>query len=244
MLLLVLMTQCRGHVKHFELLNLRMVQTTHSACQLRPSCQRLSGATIRSGPWRYVNVEAVQVLKLGVTGSHQHCSACTNHALQYQGPARHTASSVMMSDHRCLCMLQVAALPPPDVAEVAALDQELLAMEAVLADLQQRLQTEGCDSPIADKQLTTESQPAQAVVPDAKQALLPAETRTAQAQCKPGLPDATVSSKQDSTECCGAQKPGASRQKVAPDHAWQPTPCATSGSLADIDAMMQARGYR
>lgn len=142
-------------------------------------------------------------------------------------------------------MLQVIALPPPDEADMAALDQEVLAMEAVLADLQQRLQTEGCFVPNADKQLIVESQPIQAVVPPAQQALLPAENRTAQAQCKqPGLADATMSSKQDSTDCCRAQKPGANQQDVVSDHARQAMPCGTAGSLADIDAVMQARGYR
>ena len=142
-------------------------------------------------------------------------------------------------------MLQVAALPPPDVAGLAALDQEVLALEAVLSDLQQRLQTEGCDVPNADKHLTMESHQMQAAVPTAEQALLPSETGTAQPQCKPpGLPDATVSSKQDSTDCCGAQKPGAGHQNVAPDHARQAMLCGTAESLADIDAVMQARGYR
>ena len=139
-------------------------------------------------------------------------------------------------------MLQVAALPSPDEADMAALDQEVLAMEAVLADLQQRLQTEGCVEHNADKQLIVGSQPIQAVVPAA---MLPAETRTEQTQCKqPGMPDATVSSKQDSTDCCRAQKPSAVQQSVAPDHARQAMLCCTAGSLADIDAVMQARGYR
>lgn len=142
-------------------------------------------------------------------------------------------------------MLQVAASPPSDVAGLAALDQEVLALEAVLADVQQRLQTEGCDVPNADKQLTMESHQMQAVVPAAEQALLPAETGTAQAQCKqPGVPDATVTCKHDSPDCCCAQKPIAGQQKVAPDHARQAMLCGTAGSLADIDAVMQARGYR
>ena len=142
-------------------------------------------------------------------------------------------------------MLQVAALPPPDMVEIAVLDQEVLVMEAVLADLQQRLQTEGCDIPSADKQLTMEKKPTQAAIPSVEQALLVAETGTVTAQCKlPGLPDAAVASKQDSPDCCGAQQPGAGQQEVASGYARQAMLCSTAGSLADIDAVMQARGYR
>ena len=137
-------------------------------------------------------------------------------------------------------MLQVAALPSPDAAEMAAMDQELLAIEATLADLQEHLLSQGYDVCSADKQLTSVSQPSGSAVPTAQQLLLLVETGTARARCKPtGSPDTIVSSKQTSTHEEAAQQPVAGQQNVAPHLL-----CGTDRSLADIDAVMQVRGYR
>lgn len=142
-------------------------------------------------------------------------------------------------------MLQVAALSPPDVAEMAAMDVERLAMEAVLADLRQCLQAMSCDVSHVDKQPTVGSQTVKAVSA-AQQAASSAQVETAQAQCEaPQLPVTTVSSRNASTDCCVAQEPGAGQQNATnPNPTRQAMLCGTAESLADIDAVMQARGYR
>lgn len=122
------------------------------------------------------------------------------------------------------------------------MDVELLALEAVLADLRQCLQTAGCDVFDVDKQPTVGSQPANAVLA-AQQAAPRAKTGPAQAQCKlPQLPVTTMSSRNASTDCCVAQEPDGGQQNANPTR--QAMLYGTAESLADIDAVMQARGYR
>lgn len=142
-------------------------------------------------------------------------------------------------------MLQVAALSPPDMTGRAAMDVELLAMEAVLADLRQCLQTGGCDVSHVDEQPTVGSQTANAVSA-AKQATSSANPGTAQAQYElPQVPITTVFGRNASTDRCGTQEPDAGQQNATkPNPTRQAMLCGTAESLADIDAVMQARGYR
>lgn len=125
------------------------------------------------------------------------------------------------------------------------MDVELLAMEAVLADLRQCLQTAGCEVSHVDKQPTAGSQTVKAVSA-AEQAASPAKTGAAQVQCEPPqLPATTVSSRNASTDCCVAQEPDAGQQNTTkPNPTRQAMLCGTAESLAEIDAVMQARGYR
>ena len=137
--------------------------------------------------------------------------------------------------------LQVAALPPPDEAENADLTHELLMIEAVLADLKKRLKSKGNDAP--DMQLNpglsasptgamTQGQPEAAAEPNsisrANNVLGDASTGK-QSKCP------------DSSE----------RQQLQPGGRMLPSEMAahsmfdgTDRSLGDIDAVMQARGYR
>ena len=122
------------------------------------------------------------------------------------------------------------------------MDMELLAMEAGLADLQQGLQAAGRDVSHVDGQPTVGSQVVK-TVSAAKQTDSSAQTGTAQAQCElPRLPVTIVSSRNASADRCVAQEPDAGQQNANPTR--QAMLCGTAESLADIDAVMQARGYR
>ena len=130
-----------------------------------------------------------------------------------------------MKVHFCLPGTQVAALPPPDEAEMAALEQELLALEAVMTDFQRLLHAEGYSLETADDAI----QIAQAAAASATHPLSAVSPRAAvmTAQSQPG-----DSAKQQ------VQLPEGHARGA------QALLCNTDNSLSAIDAMMQARGYR
>lgn len=125
------------------------------------------------------------------------------------------------------------------------MDHELNMMEAVLDDLQQCLQAEGYNVQTEDEQPTAASQPCRADVSAAQQAVSPAETGNVSAHCMPrGLSDSVALKKNTSTGCSQAHEASISQQVAIPHHAGHTICCGTDRSLADMDAVMLARGYR
>ena len=146
---------------------------------------------------------------------------------------------------RACPLVQVAALPPPDAKEIVAMGDELHIMEAVLHDLQERLEAEGYHLGNADKQAAAADRPLEAIASAAQRAVAPSGTGNAHAQCMPpGLLDTGALNKSTNTEGSQAEEPSSSQRDAAAQHAEQAMFCGTDRSLADMDAVMQARGYR
>ena len=140
--------------------------------------------------------------------------------------------------------LQVAAWPPPDEAETADLTQELLMIEAVLEDLRKRLKSKGHDAP--DMQLDTglSISPTGAVAQGQLEAACIASEAEAISQANNVLDDGLTSKQSkcpDSSERRQLQPWG---RMVPSEMAAHSMLDGTDRSLGDIDAVMQARGYR
>ena len=141
-------------------------------------------------------------------------------------------------------VMQITALPPPDAEESAALQQELLAMEAVLEDLRQRLQAEGYD--ISDLRQQPLASPNTAFMPLPTTQQCPVDQNsTIDAQtAKHALPSALPASMADNPDGISAEQAQTSMHSKFAQGAEMALPSGTDRSLAEIDAVMQARGYR
>ena len=141
-------------------------------------------------------------------------------------------------------MLQVAALPSPDEAQSAALDQELLAMKAVIDELQQRLQAEGYDVSKFEHQPAKPSAAVKTAIIQAT-AEEAAVLQPAQAEAlADALPDGVLSTKHVSQNGIDTQHLMASMINATTANAGKAMLGGADGTLAEIDAVMQARGYR
>ena len=131
-------------------------------------------------------------------------------------------------------MLQVSALPTPDEAEAAALDQELLMLDGALDDLRQRLQAHGYDVTNL-RQLPLEPSFAQNAV---------GMRRAAEGGPAQAIADAVRASEHISPT---ADKACPNKTGNVDDVLACAEPAmlsCTGGTLAGIDEDMQARGYR
>ncbi len=137
--------------------------------------------------------------------------------------------------------LQVAALPPPDEAETTELTHELLMIEAVLEDLRKRLKAKGNDAPDMQMDPGLLASPTGAVA----QGQPEAEKEPNFISRANNVLDDGLTSKQ-------SRSPDSSdRQQLQPGGCVLPSEMVlhsmldgTDRSLGDIDAVMQARGYR
>jgi len=144
--------------------------------------------------------------------------------------------------------LQVAALPPPDEAETADLTHELLMIEAVLEDTRKRLKSKGNDAPdmrldpglIASPTRTVaQGQPeAASVAPEAE-----AEPNSI-SQANNVLDDGLISKQSRCPDSSKRQQLQAGGHMLPSEMASHSMLDGTDRSLGDIDAVMQARGYR
>ncbi len=136
--------------------------------------------------------------------------------------------------------MQVAALPPPDEAETADLTHELLMIEAVLADLRKRLKSKGNDAPDMQMDPGLSISPTGAVAQGQPEEMGPNPISRANHVLDDGL-----TSKQsrcpDSSE---RQQLQSGRRMLPSEMASHSMLDGTDRSLGDIDAVMQARGYR
>ena len=153
-----------------------------------------------------------------------------------------------MEQIQACAALQVAALPPPDEAETTNLTHELLMIEAVLEDLRMRLKSKGNDAP--DMQLDTglSASPTGAVAqgqPEAVYVASEAEAEPNSNSQATNVLDDGLTSKQsrcpDSSEWQQLQSGGRMLPSEMISHSMLD---GTDRSLGDIDAAMQARGYR
>ncbi len=144
--------------------------------------------------------------------------------------------------------LQIAALPPPDEAETAVLTHELVMIEGVLEDLRKRLKSKGSDAPDMQMDPGLLASPTGTVA----QGQTAAACVAPEAEAEPNsispannVLDDGLTSKQ--SRCPDSSK----RQQLQSGGRMLPSEMAahsmlygTDRSLGDIDAVMQARGYR
>jgi hypothetical protein len=144
--------------------------------------------------------------------------------------------------------LQVAALPPPDEAETAELTHELLMIEAVLEDLRKRLKSKGNGAPDMQLDPGLLASPTGTVAqgqPEAACVAPEAEAEPNSISWANNVLDDGLTSKQsrcpDSSERQQLQSGGRMLPSETAAHSML---YCTDRSLGDIDAVMQARGYR
>ncbi|KAL0033003.1 hypothetical protein WJX77_010243 [Trebouxia sp. C0004] len=140
----------------------------------------------------------------------------------------------------------VAVLPPPDAAETAELAHELLMIADVLEDLRKRLKSIGHDAPDMHLDPGLSASPTEAVAQGQAEAACVAPEAEAEPDAwANNVPDDGLTSKHsrclDSSEPQQVQSGGRVLPPVMAAHSML---YGTDRSLGDIDAVMQARGYR
>lgn len=144
---------------------------------------------------------------------------------------------------------QVAALPLPDEAETANLTHELLMIEAVLADLRKHLKSKGHDAPDTRLDPGLLASPTGTVAQGQPEAACVAPAATAEPDSiswagkvlDDGLTSKVLSRCPGSSERQQLQLGGRTLPSEMAAHSML---YGTDRSLGDIDAVMQARGYR